>query len=391
MRDPEAALEVHAREELGVDPDDLASPLRAALSLVRRLLRRRDASGAALVLRFRRWRDGRLVLIGLGGGAGRRHPDRPVVRTTGDSGRTAPGVHLVSRLRRDIRRGQLARRQRVIDVHRRHLAGAILAGFLVLAPTGPASAHSGSESTDYRLELGPTNGDWTGAELRPIGLGDRVEVERTAAAEVIVLGYADEPYLRLDAEGVWRNDRSPATYLNEDRFAQVELPATADAAAAPNWELLATGTTVSWHDHRTHRMSTGDPPGVQADADRQQVVVSDSIRLLIDARPVSIATTVVWVPPPSPWSWIAGALVVGLGGIAVAVFRRGALPLLGLVAALAATVAPTVGDRLAGGHPVGGGARRRRRRPAATRGWQRPRRSPGWSSPPRGSTYFIIR
>ena len=32
MRDPETALGVHAREELGIDPDDLASPLRTALA-----------------------------------------------------------------------------------------------------------------------------------------------------------------------------------------------------------------------------------------------------------------------------------------------------------------------------------------------------------------------
>lgn len=32
MRDPELALEVHAREELGIDPFDLGSPARAALA-----------------------------------------------------------------------------------------------------------------------------------------------------------------------------------------------------------------------------------------------------------------------------------------------------------------------------------------------------------------------
>lgn len=31
-RDPEQALEIHAREELGIDPDDLPSPLVAAVS-----------------------------------------------------------------------------------------------------------------------------------------------------------------------------------------------------------------------------------------------------------------------------------------------------------------------------------------------------------------------
>ncbi|MGD9703518.1 MAG: VIT1/CCC1 transporter family protein [Acidimicrobiia bacterium] len=32
MRDPDTALGVHAREELGIDPDDLASPLRTAVA-----------------------------------------------------------------------------------------------------------------------------------------------------------------------------------------------------------------------------------------------------------------------------------------------------------------------------------------------------------------------
>lgn len=32
MRDPEVALQTHAREELGIDPDELGSPLRAAVS-----------------------------------------------------------------------------------------------------------------------------------------------------------------------------------------------------------------------------------------------------------------------------------------------------------------------------------------------------------------------
>lgn len=32
MRDPDTALDVHAREELGIDPNDLASPIRTALA-----------------------------------------------------------------------------------------------------------------------------------------------------------------------------------------------------------------------------------------------------------------------------------------------------------------------------------------------------------------------
>jgi hypothetical protein len=49
----------------------------------------------------------------------------------------------------------------------------------------------------------------------------------------VILGQDGEPYLRFTTDGAFRNVRSPATYLNEDRCANAELPATADPEAAP--------------------------------------------------------------------------------------------------------------------------------------------------------------
>ena len=34
-----------------------------------------------------------------------------------------------------------------------------------------------------------------------VGGDDRLELTRTTASEIVVLGYGGEPYLRLDAEG----------------------------------------------------------------------------------------------------------------------------------------------------------------------------------------------
>ena len=67
-RDPEQAWRVHAREELGVDPDDLPSPWTAAGRLVRRLHRRRAAAAAAV--------PARRELAARGGRPGRRRPVR---------------------------------------------------------------------------------------------------------------------------------------------------------------------------------------------------------------------------------------------------------------------------------------------------------------------------
>ncbi len=95
----------------------------------------------------------------------------------------------------------------------------------LLLPAGPASAHGGNggSSSDYRAEItGYTNGAKGdgGFELQIVQLGNRLELHRTTAHQVVVLGYQGEPYLRLDADGVWENESSPAAYLNRDRYAE---------------------------------------------------------------------------------------------------------------------------------------------------------------------------
>jgi hypothetical protein len=50
-------------------------------------------------------------------------------------------------------------------------------------------------------------------------------LENNTGKPILVPGYDGEPYLRFTADAVYRNERSPATYLNEDRYGGVELPA----------------------------------------------------------------------------------------------------------------------------------------------------------------------
>ena len=198
---------------------------------------------------------------------------------------------------------------------RRVLLGVVMLVVMML-PAPPAHAHGPGGSTDYRSELTEVPGRLDGVELRVVDLGARLEIVRTTAREVIVLGYEGEPYLRLDRDGVWRNSSSPATYLNADRYADVSIPATADATAEPTWDHLGAGNRIRWHDHRSHWMSPQPPPIAATEPDTEHVVYEDVVRLRIDGREVSVGTRVTWVPRPPRTAWLA--LTGGVAAVAIA-------------------------------------------------------------------------
>lgn len=123
-------------------------------------------------------------------------------------------------------------------------------------------------------------------------------------------GYQGEPYLRIGQHGVERNERSPATFYNQDRYARIPPPASADATAAPEWHRISTDRTVSWHDHRTHWMSSVLPAQVAANPNKIVVIYPDwQIPLSIDGHDVTVNGSLTWFPPPSSAGW----LVIGIG------------------------------------------------------------------------------
>lgn len=125
-------------------------------------------------------------------------------------------------------------------------AAAVTAGLLVVL-AAPALAHGGggSDATNFRSAVLRVIGEDTGdAERTPAadvpGLSWRVlagdallAVDNRTGREVAVPGYEGEPYLRIGPDGVFENRNSPATYQNNDRYAQSTVPthASADAAA----------------------------------------------------------------------------------------------------------------------------------------------------------------
>ena len=120
--------------------------------------------------------------------------------------------------------------------------------------------------------------------------------------EVVVPGYSDEPYLRIGPDGVWRNANSPATYINLDRFARVDVPEHAQGQEEPDWVQISTESAYVWHDHRTHWMSEDLlPPAVAADPSRPHTVFEWTVPLVHGGTPVEVDGVLTWSPPPSPW------------------------------------------------------------------------------------------
>jgi hypothetical protein len=127
---------------------------------------------------------------------------------------------------------------------------------------------------------------------------------------VVVLGYENEPYVRIDADGgVEENTRSKTTYLNRTLTGRVTIPPSADDTAAPVWRPVGSGGVYAWHDHRIHWMAAGAPPAPQ---DWQ-------VGLMVNGAPVSIDGRYVAVAAPNSTSWWALLVVVA---VAVALLGR---------------------------------------------------------------------
>jgi hypothetical protein len=117
----------------------------------------------------------------------------------------------------------------------------------------------------YRSELSAVVPAPPGATARVDPAGEWLELATTGPAEVVVLGYTREPYLRIKAGVVEENQLSQTTYLNRSLFAD-SVPTGQDSGGlAPAWKQIGSTGVVRWHDHRIHWMGQERPPAVRAD------------------------------------------------------------------------------------------------------------------------------
>lgn len=203
---------------------------------------------------------------------------------------------------------------------------AVAAGAAVIVGgASPAAAHAGDASgpTNYETNVADMDPQVSGLRVRSVDLSNGIELRNRTGKSVIVFGYEDEPYLRIDDDGVFENERSPATYLNVSRDGSADIPKDADPDAEPKWRKVSDGDTVQWHDHRAHWMSSNDPPAVREDPTRSHVVLEDwKIPLTVGDEAVTVTGNLTWTPGPSPWLFWLTSVAAGAALFAAVWFLR---------------------------------------------------------------------
>lgn len=207
---------------------------------------------------------------------------------------------------------------------RKHRAAlAATTTLLCLLVASPASGHEGDPN--FRSEIDSVVPNVPGVSFRVLNYDADMEVVDRDGHGVLIYGYEGEPFARILRDGtVQKNQRSPATFLNVDRYAEAAVPAGVDAEAPPLWKTVDDSGTLRWHDHRMHYMARGTPPQVIDESQRTKVFDYE-IPIRIDGRKGAIEGTLVWVGPSDTSKLpflIVGAAVVLLGTAGVLVVRR---------------------------------------------------------------------
>jgi hypothetical protein len=195
----------------------------------------------------------------------------------------------------------------------------------VALPAQPAAALAHGGNPNFRSVIDEVTPRVPGVGFEVLDYDSYLQLLDQHGHEVVIYGYDGEPYARVLPDAtVQVNRRSPATYLNENRFAEVTVPPIADPRAKPSWKTVDDSGTFIWHDHRMHWMSPDVPPKV-TDTGRRTKIFDYQIPISVDGRRGSIDGTLYWVGSAGTSKLpfiVAGALIVVLGGALVLFVRR---------------------------------------------------------------------
>jgi hypothetical protein len=157
----------------------------------------------------------------------------------------------------------------------------------LLAPAASAHPRAEGYSRGFQSTVLSVRPD-AGLEATVVDGDDRLRVVNEGRRELVIFGYDGEPYLRIGPGGVYRNQRSPAAYLNRDRFARVAVPLSADPRARPQWRRVSDRPAWQWHDHRIQWMASGPPVEVRDSPETRHTIFQWRVPGRLGAEAVTI-------------------------------------------------------------------------------------------------------
>lgn len=206
-----------------------------------------------------------------------------------------------------------------------HLRVAALVALALAAVPAAALAHKGNP--DYMSQVRGVSPSVPGLTIEVINRDDSMELVYRGDRTLILEGYNREPYARVSPDGtVAVNRNSPAYYLNQERFAGVEVPPNATPKARPRWRVEQRTGRFQWHDHRMHWMAKDRPPQVK-DEEKRTKVFDYTIPLRVEGRRAAIQGTLFWVgrdagTPVLPFVGLGVLLLLGLAFVLLVRRRR---------------------------------------------------------------------
>ena len=198
----------------------------------------------------------------------------------------------------------------------------VLAALALLLGAPPASAHQGNPL--FRSVIRRISPPVPGLEIRVLDYDNQFELVNKTGKTVVIYGYSGDQYARLLPNGsVQLNHLSPATYLNEDRYANVAVPSYANPKAPPQWQTIDKTGQFIWHDHRMHWLSFETPPQVK-DTSRKTKIFDYTIPMRVGGRAVKLLGTLYWVGSPAGFPTVAliALIVVALAAVVLVIVVR---------------------------------------------------------------------
>jgi hypothetical protein len=200
-----------------------------------------------------------------------------------------------------------------------------LAATVQVGTAGPASAHAvgiGPAASNYRTNVRGIEPPIPGVSVRVVDGGNQLELTNRGSQEITLLGYENEPYLRVGPNGVFENERSPSTFSNRSTTAPRQIPAGFSASARPDWRRISSQPVAIFHDHRAHWSGRADPAAVRRARGTRQTVTPDwQVPIRVGDKLSILSGSIEWVPGPSPWPW--AAVAVALAAFVLLVSRGG--------------------------------------------------------------------